>query len=62
MVSMVNPYVLRITFYMDNLYSAQAIFLIAGGLYVAGPDLAANARRFRRKSRCCRYNQPQEAR
>lgn len=34
---------------MSNFYGAQVILLIAGGLYASGPDLAANARRFRRE-------------
>jgi hypothetical protein len=34
---------------MYNFYGPQAIFLIAGGLYAAGPDLAANACRFCRE-------------
>lgn len=32
---------------MSRFYGADVIFLIAGGLYAAGPDLAANARQFR---------------
>jgi len=34
---------------MYNFYGSQVIFLIAGGLYAYGPDLAANARQFRRQ-------------
>ena len=34
---------------MYNFYGPQAIFLIAGGLYASGPDLAANAHQFRRQ-------------
>jgi hypothetical protein len=34
---------------MPAVYGPQVIFLIAGGLYAAGPDLAANARRFRQE-------------
>ena len=34
---------------MHQVYGAQVIFLIAGGLYAYGPDLAENARQFRRQ-------------
>ena len=33
---------------MYRFYGRQAIFLIAGGLYAYGPDLAESAREFRR--------------
>lgn len=34
---------------MHRLYGSAVIFLIAGGLYAYGPDLAENARHFRRR-------------
>jgi ribulose-bisphosphate carboxylase large chain len=34
---------------MHQFYGPQVIFLIAGGLYAHGPDLAENARQFRRR-------------